>query len=106
MTGTAFYMFLWCVLAASAVLWIILFLRLRIDHGIWKTKKDFSFNDLDKMLQSQDYKAEVSKYLHKYKSDRRWYENRLAWEISAISVLTLMLIAVLISIIVIHGRIS
>jgi hypothetical protein len=84
---------LWCFLAVLALAMIILFFRLRIDHDVWKTKKDFSFDDLDKTLESQDYKTDVSKYLHKYKSDRRWYENRLAWEIVALIALMILFLA-------------
>jgi hypothetical protein len=92
---------LWCILVIVAAAWTVLFMRLRIDHSVWKTKKDFSFNEVEKMMETQDYKAEVSKYLHKYKSDRRWYENRLAMEIVVLSVFSGLLIADIVVLIVI-----
>lgn len=105
MTGTIAYFILWIIEAAIVTAGIVLLVRFRIDHGIWKTKKEFSFDDLDKTLESQDYKAEVSKYLHKYKSDRRWYENRLAWEIGGLVLLSVLFITVMITIIMLRGRI-
>jgi|GEM_PF-7101056 len=84
---------LWGVLAILVVAWIILLLRIRKDHGIWKTKKDFSFSELDKLLESQDYTFEVTKYLHKYKSDRRWYENRIARGIFMLIAVTVLIVA-------------
>jgi hypothetical protein len=84
---------LWSVLALLIIGWILLFVRIRKDQGIWKTKKDFSFDEIDKLLESQDYKFEISKYLHKYKSDRRWYENHIALEIVVLVVATLLILA-------------
>jgi len=84
---------LWAVLIALVIVWLVLFVKFRTDHGIWKTKKDFSFDDLDKLLETQDYKYEVSKYLHKYKSDRRAYEDRIAKIIGVLIVLAVLILA-------------
>ena len=68
---------LWIVGAVLIAAWAFLFWQIRRYTGTWQTKKDFKFDELDKLLEKQDYKFEVNKYLHKYKSDRRWYENRI-----------------------------
>jgi hypothetical protein len=91
---------LWCASGLLAIVWGGLFVALRRDHGIWKTKKDFSFNEIDRLLGSQDYRAEVSKYLHKYKSDRRWYENTLVREAVLLALVTLLLAAAVIAAVV------
>jgi hypothetical protein len=78
MLDTVLWCVLWVVPPALAAAWIVVFLGVRGDLRVWRTKKDFGFDELDTLLESQENKYQVSKYLHKYKSDRRSYENRIA----------------------------
>jgi type II secretory pathway component PulL len=87
---------LWSLIVVFGLAWLIVLLRFRSVHGIWKTKRDFDYDELDKLLATQDYKFEVGKYLHKYKSDRRWYENRMVrWIVFLLVLTVLLLVAVL-----------
>jgi uncharacterized membrane protein YecN with MAPEG domain len=84
---------LWAVLALLFIALAVVSIYLRSDLRIWKTKKDFDFDELDKLLHAQEYKYEVSKYLHKYKSDRRSYENRIARMVIALIILMVLILA-------------
>ncbi|MBD3391545.1 MAG: hypothetical protein GF418_05835 [Chitinivibrionales bacterium] len=81
---------LWAALVVLLIVWVGVFYRFRAEHMVWKTKKDFDFDELDKVLAAQDYKHEVGKYLHKYKSDRRSYENRMARLVAFLAVAGLL----------------
>jgi hypothetical protein len=66
---------------------IVVFMMFIHDHALWKTKKDIDFAELDRMLNETDNKILVNKYLHKYRADRRWYENRMVKETVAIALI-------------------
>ena len=90
------------VAAALTIIWIIILVRFMADYGQWKTKQDFSFDELDKILGSDDYKYQVNKYLHKYRSDRRWYENRLVRGIVLLSVVLLAIFGTVLTLFLRH----
>jgi hypothetical protein len=94
----------WISLVVLSAAWTAMLVQIIKHREIWKTKKDFSFDELDKLLESQDYKFEVSKYLHKYKSDRRWYEDRIARQTAVLALVTLCLLADIVWLIILFNR--